>query len=295
VIELPLADGGEGTVDMLLACCPGERRHDVVTGPLGAPVRAAWAMLHDGTAVIEMAQASGLALVQPTNDPIAATTFGTGELIAHALDAGARRVVVGAGGSATTDGGRGALDALGWTRCGVDLIVLADVTTRFVEAAQAFGPQKGADAIAVVFLRRRLELMRVELEAQCGIDLGKIPGGGAAGGLAGGLASIGATITPGFDHLAALADFDRLVEGADIVLTGEGRFDESSLNGKVVGNVLARAPGARRGVVAGHASTPTPDGVRLAEVVSFAGSDDPMTHADRLVELATVHVLEQLI
>jgi glycerate 2-kinase len=295
VTELPLADGGEGTIDVVLAISRGERRRSVVTGPLGAPVDAAWAMLHDGTAVIEMAQASGIALVELRNDPIAATTRGTGELIALAIDAGARRVVVGAGGSATTDGGRGALEALDWTSRGVELVVLADVTTSFVDAANVFGPQKGATAIDVAVLRRRLQRLRRELETRTGIDVGRIPGGGAAGGLAGGLASIGATIESGFDHLAARANFEKRVAGADLVLTGEGRFDASSLRGKVVGNVLRRTPGARQGVIAGQATTPPPVGVGLAVLGSFAGNDDPMIHASRLVEEATMHLLMRVV
>jgi glycerate 2-kinase len=294
VTELPLADGGEGTVDMVLSTCVGERRLAVVTGPLGSPVTATWALLDTGTAVIEMAQASGLALVESHNDPVSATTRGTGELIALALDAGARRVIVGAGGSATTDGGRGALDALNWTCRGIELVVLADVTTRFVDAATVFGPQKGADAACVAVLRHRLNQMRTELATRTGIDVGDLRGSGAAGGLAGGLAAIGATIESGFDYLAALGRFDHHLLGADIVVTGEGRFDASSLDGKVVGKVLAQASGARCGVIAGQVTTPAPVGVGLAVLGEFAGTDDSMIHAPRLVEEATEHLLAQI-
>src|SRR5690606_20289937 len=155
-VELPMADGGEGFLDVL----GGANRTTTVTGPLGAPVEAGW-RLSKGLAVIEMAAASGLELVggADENDPVAATTAGTGELIAEAVDAGARRVLVGLGGAATTDGGLGALQAIHPPQRmrGIDLVVACDVRTRFVDAATVFGPQKGASSAQVELLRRRLE------------------------------------------------------------------------------------------------------------------------------------------
>ena len=154
--EVPVADGGEGT----LAALGGPNRDSLVTGPLGDPVHAGW-RLHGPLAVIEMAQASGLALVggPDGNDPIAASTTGTGELVAEAVESGARRVVVGMGGSATTDGGFGALRALyPLPRLrGVEIVVACDVRTRFLDAAEVFAPQKGASPAQVELLRRRLE------------------------------------------------------------------------------------------------------------------------------------------
>ena len=152
VVRLPLADGGEGTIDALLAACGGSRRTARVTGPLGDPVDAQWAVLPDATAVIEMARASGLALVGRANDPLRATTRGTGELIAVARREGFSKVIVAVGGSATTDGGLGAVDALGWSLQGLDVTVACDVTTVFGDAATVYGPQKGASSAQIALL-----------------------------------------------------------------------------------------------------------------------------------------------
>jgi glycerate kinase len=178
--QVPMADGGEGTLDAL----GGPNRVTLVTGPLGAPVEAGWRL--DGrTAVIEMAAASGLELIggAEDNDPIAASTAGTGELIAAALEAGATRIIVGVGGSATTDGGLAALRAmhpLGRLR-GVELVVACDVRTSFVDAADAFAPQKGATPAQVALLRRRLERLAQVYQAEHGVDVTLVPGAGAAG------------------------------------------------------------------------------------------------------------------
>src|SRR5437667_9358733 len=133
--RIPLADGGEGTLDALLAARGGSIRTATVTGPLGDPVEARWALLPDGTGIVEMARASGLALVQGRNDPLRASSRGTGELIAAAARGGARRIIVGVGGSASTDGGLGAIDALGWTLPAAEVTVACDVTTSFLDAA----------------------------------------------------------------------------------------------------------------------------------------------------------------
>jgi len=241
-IQLPLADGGEGTLDVL----GGRRLTTRVTGPLGEPVDADWSLLEDGTAVIEMARASGLALTCGRNDPLRADTRGTGELLLAASAHGARRAIVTLGGSATTDGGLGAVEALGW-RLPVPVTVACDVTTRFIDAARVFGPQKGAGPAEIVELTARL----VALQARYG--LGELPGAGAAGGLAGGLAALGATLRSGFDVVAEAVGLDAAIERADLVVTGEGALDASSLNGKVVGGVLARTPAHKaRAVIAGY-------------------------------------------
>jgi glycerate kinase len=226
--------------------------------------------LSDRTAVIEMARASGLLLAggPEGNDPMAATTHGTGELIAAAVAAGARRVIIGLGGSATTDGGRGALEALQPVSriAGVKLVVACDVTTTFAAAAEEFGPQKGATPAQVALLRRRLERLAGDYLRASGIDVAELPGAGAAGGLAGGLATIGAELVPGFELVADLIDLADRVAAADVVVTGEGHVDEWSFRGKAVGGVveLADEAGVDVLVVAG-AADPDP----LVEVVSL--------------------------
>jgi glycerate kinase len=194
-------------------------------------------MLADGTAIVEMAKASGLALVAPRNDPLRATTRGTGELIATAAREGAKRVLVCVGGSASTDGGLGAIDALAW-KLPVDTVVACDVTTTFVAAARVFGPQKGASDAQVALLERRLERLAEQYVTRTRVDVTDVEGGGAAGGLAGGLAALGARLEPGFDVVAAAVGLEDALDGATLVITGEGKLDASSLDGKVVGGVL---------------------------------------------------------
>lgn len=238
VDEIPMADGGEGSLDAIRDACGGAFRTTRVTGPLGAPVDAEWLVLPDGTAVIEMARASGRALVTGRADPLGATTRGTGELLAAARAGGARHAIVCVGGSATTDGGLGAVEALGWSRRGLEITVACDVTTRFVDAAPVFGPQKGASAAQVGLLTRRLAALVEDYRTRTGVDVAGLEGSGAAGGLAGGLAALGARLEPGYEAIARLAGLDRALEGAHLVVTGEGRVDATSFAGKVVGGVL---------------------------------------------------------
>jgi glycerate kinase len=238
--EVPMADGGEGTLDAL----GGPNRTTVVTGPLGEPVEAAW-QLHRGRAVIERAQASGLLLAGGAdgNDPMEATTAGVGELITAAMEAGARRIIVGAGGSATTDGGLGALRAIHPIQRlrGVELVVACDTRTPFVEAAERFGAQKGASPAQIKLLRRRLDRLAQAYLADHGVDVTTIVGGGSAGGLAGGLAAVGAQVLSGFDLVAEETELGDRLEHAQLVVTGEGFLDEESFDGKVVGGVAALA------------------------------------------------------
>jgi glycerate 2-kinase len=238
--EMPLADGGEGTLEVL----GGPNRNTSVTGPLGDPVQAEW-RLDRGTAVIEMARASGLELVggPDRNDPVAASSVGTGELIGVAVDSGARRVLVGLGGSATTDGGLGALRALYPLHrlSGLELITLCDVRTRFVDAAEVFAPQKGASPAQVELLRRRLDRLADVYLSDYGVDVRDLTGAGSAGGLAGGLAVAGAVLVPGFDAVADEIDLHDAVERADLVITAEGFLDQQSFEGKVVGGVVGLA------------------------------------------------------
>ena len=238
VIQLPLGDGGEGTLDTMLAARGGSRRTTRVTGPLGDPVDARWGVLPDGVAIIEMAQASGLALVARRNDPLRASTRGTGELIAAARAQGITRAIVAVGGSATTDGGLAAVEALGWSLQGMRVTVACDVETPFLDAARVYGPQKGASNAQMALLTRRLDTLADQYRTRTGVDVTKLTGAGAAGGLAGGLAAIGAQLAPGFEVVADAVGLETAFDGADLVVTGEGKLDASSLAGKVVGGVL---------------------------------------------------------
>jgi len=247
--ELPLADGGEGTLDVL----GGGNRRTTVTGPLGHPVEAEWRLEEDGTALVEAALACGLTLAggPEGNDPLEATTRGVGELVVAAIAEGAERVVVAVGGVASTDGGVGAVETLP-TPLPIPLDIACDVEARLLDAADVFAPQKGATPEQVLILRERL----------AELDLPDIPGSGAAGGLAGGLAAIGGRLLPGFDLVAELVGFDEHLARAGLVVTGEGRIDATSFTGKVVGRVLERAAkaGIEALVVAGDAAPESPTG-----------------------------------
>jgi glycerate kinase len=202
-----------------------------------------------------MARASGLLLVRGRNDPLRASTRGTGELIAAVRAQGFKRIIVAVGGSATTDGGLAAVETLRWSLQGLEVTVACDVETAFMDAARVYGPQKGATEAQIALLTRRLEMLAGQYRARTGIDVTKLTGAGAAGGLAGGLAAIGAQLVPGFEAIAEAVGLERAFEGADLALTGEGMLDASSLAGKVVGGVLAWADDfgiARVGIIAGQ-------------------------------------------
>lgn len=267
VRTVPLADGGEGLLDAL-GGLGGMRREVEVEGPLGSPVTAQW--LHVGPlAVIEMAQASGLILAGGAegNDAWSATTRGTGELIVAAARQLERQtapppasrpdrtegpvgaqpdrpmVVVGLGGSATTDGGRGALDVIeeagGLGR--VELVGACDVSVGFLEAARRFGPQKGADPDLVVRLEGRLEQVAGEYRRRYGIDVLTASGAGAAGGFGGAVLALGGSLRSGYNVVTELLAFPQALAASRAVVTGEGSLDASSLMGKVVGSVVADA------------------------------------------------------
>ncbi len=235
-----MSDGGEG----LLEAIGGEVRTAVVSGPLGKPVEAEWRM-RDGTAVVEMSRAAGRALVpRPRgDDPMRADTTGVGQLLLAARNAGARRIVVGCGGSATTDGGRGAYEAVGSAAAlaGVKVTVACDVTTAFTDAARLFGRQKGATQEQIGTLTRRLVRLADQYRRETGVDVTIVPGAGAAGGLAGGLLALGARIQPGFDLVAGLTGLAERIRRSDLVVTGEGHVDPPSFDGKVPGGVLTLA------------------------------------------------------
>lgn len=281
-IKVPLADGGEGTVDALIQATAGTVCPGRVQGPAGGVVSAHWGRLPDGTAVIEMAQASGLTLVQPERrDTTTATSFGTGQLIGHALDHGCRRLLIGIGGSATTDGGSGALQALGVRFLdargeelqpgGAALCDLADIDTSGLDrrlagatvqvlcdvtnplcgpngAAHVYGPQKGATPADVELLDEALSHFADITAAQIGRDPRDVAGAGAAGGMGFGLmAYLGATLRPGIEAVLEATRFAEIVAPAHLVLTGEGAIDSQTLSGKAIQGVTAAARTARNG------------------------------------------------
>jgi glycerate kinase len=260
VEPLPVADGGEGTMECLVRSLGGRYAPLEVSDPLGRPVHAAIGLVEDGrTAIVEMAQASGLWRVAPDErDPVRASTAGTGELIAAAVESGARHVVVGVGGSATTDGGRGALEALGarFTKSkaelsevrrrlrGHRLSIACDVRNPLLGpggAAREFAPQKGAGDSDVEQLERRLRDWARLARKATGRDPAGEPMAGAAGGLAGGLwAFAGAELRPGAALVLETLGFDGRMQEAYAVVTGEGRLDEQTLGGKAVFEVATR-------------------------------------------------------
>jgi glycerate kinase len=271
---VPVADGGEGTLDALVAAGGGRRRPVTVSDPLGRPVEAAIGELPGGLAVVELAQASGYELLRPQErDPEATGTWGTGELIRAALDLGARRIIVGLGGSATTDGGLGLARALGIRALDADghalegrgadmarvasidlsgrdprlddtaIQVACDVDNPFHGlrgAARVFGPQKGASPAAVARLDAGLARLAEVIAHTTGRDLQDLPGAGAAGGAAGGLAALlGAELTPGAPLVLDAVRLSERLAGAALCITGEGRLDETSLAGKAPASVAA--------------------------------------------------------
>ncbi len=305
VLCVPLADGGEGTLDVLAAAVEGARWHaSRVTGPAGQPVDCAWLELPGGVAAVELARASGLPLLARP-DPLGAHTTGLGEIIGRALDAGARQVMIALGGSASTDGGTGALAALGARfldaagtplppgggalrdLAAVDLAglrpppedgvsCLSDVRAPLLGpagAAAVFGPQKGASPAQVTLLGDGL----ARLAGCLGGDPGA-PGAGAAGGTGYGFAAAwGAQIGPGAVQLSRLAGLDQALAGAGLVITGEGRYDETSGTGKVAGTVFAAAAaaGVPAALVAGQVAAGPPPAVAwavgLADLAGGAG------------------------
>jgi len=292
ILELPVADGGDGTLSTLVAALGGEVRRAKVAGPLGDPVEAEYGLVETsgGTeAIIEMARASGLGLVSESRrDPLGATTRGTGELILEAVEAGATKVLVCIGGSATNDAGAGMAQALGvrlLDEAGAELppgaaaldrlaaidlggldprvakasvLVACDVDNPLTGprgASAVYGPQKGASPEDVAFLDRCLGRFSSVAGRDLGLDLRDIEGAGAAGGMGAGLiAFLGARLRPGFDLVADVLDLPRRIAEADLVVTGEGRFDRQSLHGKAPAGVLhlAGETGTRAVVVAGQ-------------------------------------------
>ena len=285
VKSIPVADGGEGSVEAFLAAAGGERRMLTVTGPFGEPVEAFYGILGDGrTAVIEMAACAGLPLAEGRLNPERATTYGVGELLLAAKEAGCTKAILGLGGSCTNDGGAGAAAALGakFTRAdgaafvpsggtlgeiaaldvspvaqalqGMELTAMCDIDNPLygeAGAAAVFAPQKGADAAMVARLDAGLRHLG-QVSARClGRDFSHLPGTGAAGGLGFGMAAFcGAQLRMGIDAVLDAVGFDSLLPGTDVVFTGEGKIDSQSARGKVVSGVAARCRKAGVPVVA---------------------------------------------
>ena len=285
VKSIPVADGGEGSVEAFLAAAGGERRMLTVTGPFGEPVEAFYGILGDGrTAVIEMAACAGLPLAEGRLNPERATTYGVGELLLAAKEAGCTKAILGLGGSCTNDGGVGAAAALGakFTRAdgaafvpsggtlgeiaaldvspvaqalqGMELTAMCDIDNPLygdAGAAAVFAPQKGADAAMVARLDAGLRHLG-QVSARClGRDFSHLPGAGAAGGLGFGMAAFcGAQLRMGIDAVLDAVGFDSLLPGTDVVFTGEGKIDSQSARGKVVSGVAARCRKAGVPVVA---------------------------------------------
>lgn len=294
---VPLADGGEGSLEAM----GGPNKTTTVVGPLGTDLDAGWRL--DGrVAYIEMAAASGLLVAggPENNDPLDAETVGTGQLISTAIELGARTVYVFLGGSATTDGGWGAVRVMppAARLKEVELVVATDVRTRFTDAAEVFGPQKGATERQVRFLERRLERLVQIYRDDYGVDVSEIPGAGAAGGLAGGLMALGGRIESGFDVVAERVGLDERLGEADLVITGEGYLDEESFNGKVVGGVADWAAEQSVPVLAvvgdRDGETVGPDGVEIVSLAERFGLDRALAEPVALVEQVVAEHLTSL-
>lgn len=281
VVAIPVADGGEGSVDAFLTAIGGEKITVPCHGPHMEEMTGFYGMLPDGTAVVEMAAAAGLPLVGSRLEPDLATTYGVGELMAAAADRGARRIILGLGGSATNDGGCGAAAALGVrflnaageafvpTGGTLDQIVKIDVSAQKslpeitvmcdidnplcgpAGASAVFGPQKGADEAMVTRLDANLSHLADVVQRDLGCEIKELPGAGAAGGMGGGAVAFwNGRLQMGIETVLDTVDFERAVQGARLVFTGEGRLDSQSLRGKVVAGVARRAKAAGVPVVA---------------------------------------------
>jgi glycerate 2-kinase len=323
VVEVPMADGGEGTLEALLAALGGDRRGLTVRGPLGDPVRAAYGVAHGAagvTAIVEMALASGLQLVSESRrHPLRATTWGTGEVIGAAAAEEPAEILVCIGGSATVDGGGGMAQALGVRLLDAEgrdigpggaglleleridastmdpkvrrtrVVVATDVDNPLTGpegAAVVYGPQKGATPQDVLLLDRALRHLAAVVHRDLGLDLRDVPGAGAAGGLGAGLvAFLGAHLRPGVEVVIDAVGLRDQLRRADLAVTGEGALDEQSLRGKVPAGVIeaARAAGIPVVVACGRASV-RPDGVEVFDLVRRFGEERAVRDARGALE-----------
>jgi glycerate kinase len=277
VDELPVADGGEGTAEVLSSALGGEWRRAIVPDPLGRAVNARFLRIADGRAVVESAEAIGLGRLAPAErDPLRASSRGLGELLLAAVEDGAHELLVGLGGSATVDGGAGLREVI--SSLPVRTVVGCDVSNPLLGergAARVFGPQKGATPVQVEVLERRLAQMR-ELR-----PFAEVPGAGAAGGLGAALAALGAELVPGAELVLDTLGFRHRIRGAALVVTGEGTVDRTTAEGKAPGAVLraCRDEGVHCAVFGGRVEDPLPG----AETHALSG--DPARARDDLAAL----------
>ena len=252
----PLSDGGEGFLEVYGSAIGTRDRYSFVQDALGRSIRVRWGVAYvDGekTAVLETGMACGLATIggAQNNDPLRASTFGVGQLIRGALSVSVDKIVLGLGGSATSDGGAGALEALEpWVRLSdVEIVCACDVKTKFLDAPREFSPQKGASPSEVLLLTKRLEVLRSSYMDRFGVDVAQENMTGAGGGLAGGLSALGARLELGVDLVSSRVYLEDKIKECDLVITGEGFVDESSWDGKVVGFVSELAKSHDKPVV----------------------------------------------
>lgn len=331
VVKVDVADGGEGTMDALRHTLGGEKIFVEVSDPLGRMIKAPYVMLEDGvTAVLEMAAASGLPLLSPQErNPLKTSTYGTGSLIADALDRGCRKFLVGIGGSATNDAGMGMLEALGFRFMDVDgnllqgrgesmervhtidasyvhpalsqsrFTVACDVDSPLYGpkgAAYVFAPQKGADGLMVERLDRGLEHFSEAVKVFNGKDVSTLPGAGAAGGLGGAfVAFLDAVLERGVEMVLDAISFDSVIEGADLVITGEGRIDSQTLTGKTPYGVMLRA--RRQGIpvvaIGGSLALTVEDALKAGFASVAAVTPEGMSLKDAMnPETASVNVMQ---
>ena len=295
IVSIPVADGGEGTVDAFLYALGGEKVYCRVKSPLLRDISAYYGILPDGSAVIEMAQASGIA-IEESNDPVKSSSYGTGQLILHAVKNGSKNIFIGLGGSATTDGGIGCLAALGVRfsdkngnsvpLCGEGLSTIESIDVENIDkdvlgcnitvlcgvknplygtngAAYIFAPQKGAVQEQVAFLDEGLKNLAEKTTALFGKDFSQREGTGAAGGLGFALSIfLGAQLKSGIDTVLELADFEERIKDADLVITGEGKMDKQSLMGKVPFSVAAKSKGKKVAAIVGVSEIDLPEAER---------------------------------
>lgn len=334
VKSVPVADGGEGSVEAFLAAMGGERKELAVQGPFGEEMTGFYGLVEGGrTAIIEMAACAGLPLAEGRLDPERATTYGVGQLMVDAARSGCKKIILGLGGSCTNDGGCGAaaaagarffrengeafvptggtlgeiagMDLTGLRRAfaGVEIVAMCDIDNPLygeAGAAYIFGPQKGADPAMVERLDQNLQALEQVVKRALGADLAQMPGAGAAGGMGYGMAAFfGAKLQPGIETVLDTVDFDRLLEGADLVFSGEGRLDAQSVRGKVVAGVARRAKAAGVPLVAlvgqiGQGFEPMYD-LGLSAVFSINRAAQPLAesapHAAENLCLAAENVL----
>ncbi len=348
-VKIPMADGGEGTVEALIAGCGGNIHHTKVTPPVNnavpegldadeqGKVKAAYGILPDGTAVMEMSAASGLTLVpHHLRDPMSATTYGTGELIKAALDSGCRKIIIGIGGSATNDGGAGMAQAIGFSLRDIEgreigfgggqlgrlhKIITANADKRLAEtsitvacdvknplfgengASAVYSPQKGATPEMVSILDSNLKHYAAVLKKSLGKDVAQVPGAGAAGGLGAGLmAFCNAVLTSGIETVIAASDFGNVIKDADLVITGEGRVDSQSAQGKVPYGIgrLALKSGVPVLLLAGSIGNGADSVYRTGITAIMSIMDSPMTLQEamkdvlRLLEGAAARAMRML-